>query len=103
MLQLGDVKYACEAFLNDVYLGRKVWGSFSFRLDSALKPGVNKLKVIVTNTLANAILSPEAESIWNAKTDNGRPKGRMWDDQTKNLEKDSVISGLLGPVRILFE
>lgn len=102
-LELGDVRYACEAYVNEAYLGRKQWGTYSFLIEEGLNPGVNRVRVVVTNTLANAILSPEAESIWNAKTDAGRPKGRLWDGQTKNLEKDSVISGLLGPVRITFE
>jgi len=102
-LELGDVKYACEVFLNGNPVGRRVWLPYSLDISGMLKPGQNRLHIIVTNTLANALLDPKVENEWYSRTGPGWPlSGQPYDKMSRNFEKDSLPSGLYGPVHIVF-
>ena len=95
-LELGDVQYVCEVLLNGQSVGRRIWGPFEVDLTGKLCAGRNTLTVIVTNTLANAILDPKARARFaRLKT------GLCYDGLAAEFEKDSLPSGLLGPVRIV--
>ncbi len=101
-LELGDVKYACEVILNGETVGRCVWLPYELNISGKLKPGKNELRIVVTNTLANALLDPKVEKDWYSKTGPGWPSnGVMYDKFSRNFEKDSLPSGLFGPVRIV--
>lgn len=95
-LDLGQVRYACSARLNGQELGRKFWGPHVFALDN-LRKGKNTLEVVVTNCLANAIADPAVERHWK---DNFRPAS-PYEQTQRAFEKESLSSGLIGPVRIL--
>jgi alpha-L-rhamnosidase/Glycosyl hydrolases family 2, sugar binding domain len=102
-LLLGQVMYACEVIFNGEEIGRKIWEPFTFDVSSNIKIGKNCLEVIVTNTLANALLAPDVEKKWLAQTEPGWPStGNPYDKMQKTSEKDSISSGLIGPVSIIF-
>ncbi len=95
-LELGNVQYVCQVFLNDQPVGRRIWAPFAVDLTGKLRPGRNQLRMIVTNTLANALLDPAArEHFAHLK------KGLCYDDRAAKFEQESLPSGLLGPVRIV--
>ena len=102
-LELGDVRYACEVELNGEAVGRRIWLPFALGLDGKLRTGANELCVRVTNTLANALLDPEAEHRWRAMGKGRWPaNGLSYDPQARRFECDSLSAGLFGPVRIAF-
>ena len=101
-LRLGQVKYACKVILNGQSVTRRIWQPFDIELTGRLKAGENLLEIIVTNTLANALLDPKVEKNWYSKTSPGWPSnGLVYDKLSRNFEKDSLPSGLYGPVRIV--
>ena len=99
LLDLGGVSYACEVFLNGKNIGKKAWRPFVFPVKGVLKEGVNKLRIIVTNTLANRLTSPEVLKDWKERKDPGWKLGPYQERQIQ-FELDSRASGLLGPVRL---
>jgi hypothetical protein len=53
----------------------------------------------VTNTLANALLDDAVTSRWDANEGPGWSKGHdTYDHPAREFERDSVSSGLYGPV-----
>jgi len=94
VLDLGKVNYVCQVFLNGKKLGKKVWQPFAFPIKGIIRVGKNELKVVVTNTMANQYVTT-----------------RRFDQYPDNIigpyhkiaacfEKESLPSGLYGPVRI---
>jgi hypothetical protein len=54
-LDLGEVRDIAEVYVNDAYVGTRMWSPYRYRnIDAAVRPGRNKLTVSVTNSLANA-------------------------------------------------
>lgn len=96
-LDLGEVCYSCTVFLNGKQVGRKFWGPFRFKMDGMLGKGMNTLEIQVSNTLANAIANPETEACWNRSF-----QRTPYENITRTYEKDSLRSGLFGPVVIRF-
>lgn len=100
-IDLGDVKYACRITLNGEPVGRRIWKPFSLDLTGKLRRGRNDLRVVVTNTLANALLAPEVVARWDAMPGPGWPSsGASYDAKARRFEKDSLPSGLYGPVEV---
>ncbi|MDD2706642.1 MAG: glycosyl hydrolase [Verrucomicrobiae bacterium] len=97
-LCLGKVNHACRVTVNGVEAGRLIWEPFCVDVGKFLRPGRNTLTIQVTNTFANALLDPEVEKAWAQK------KGPGWDvpydAKTRVFEKESLPSGLFGPVEI---
>ena len=52
LLDLGKVNYACEVKLNGKSLGMKMLPPFVFDIRGKLRRGINRLEVVVTNTLS---------------------------------------------------
>jgi hypothetical protein len=94
ILDLGDVRYFCDVTLNGQILGKRIWQPFGFDITGKLRRGNNTLKVTVTNTLANQYTSTKALDVWT-KNQLGPYHAR-----TLAFEKESVSSGLIGPVTI---
>ena len=94
-LHLGDVRYACEVTFNGKNLGKKAWQPFSFSVRGMVREGTNKLRAVVTNTLANQYLTTSVFDQWPESVLG--PYHRL----ALSFEKDSLPSGLFGPVRIL--
>jgi hypothetical protein len=97
VLDLGTVKYACKVIINDKNIGRKAWEPFIFPLKGKVKVGINELKVIVTNTMANQYINNPILDKWPDIVIASYHK------ICTDFEKDTVKngSGLYGPVRIL--
>lgn len=101
-LDLGDVRYACEVILNGQSVGRRAWRPFVIDLGKRLRCGENELRIVVTNTFANAVLDPAVRSRWKAKLGKEWPvKELCYDEKSVNFEKESLASGLFGPVRLM--
>ncbi len=94
MLDLGEVRYACEAKLNGTSLGKRVWPPFAYQMDGLLQEGKNELKVVVTNTLANQYVTTRMFEKFPSNI-----FGYSW--PSLYFERDSVASGLYGPVQVM--
>ncbi|MDO9541080.1 MAG: glycosyl hydrolase, partial [Kiritimatiellia bacterium] len=93
-LDLGKVNYVCRVSLNNKRLGKKAWQPFRFLVKNILRPGRNELKVIVTNTMANQYVTTRRFDQYPANVIGPYHKIAL------NFEKESLPSGLYGPVRI---
>ena len=97
-LDLGKVSYSCKVLVNGREIGRKFWGPFEFVIPAeVLKDGKNTLEVKVTNTYANAIQSKKTQDMWD-KYYPEMHRGSLYEVYEKSFEKDSLPSGLFGPV-----
>ncbi|HOO99897.1 MAG TPA: glycosyl hydrolase [Bacteroidales bacterium] len=94
LLDLGEVKYFCRAELNGQDLGRRIWKPFAFDIRGKLKEGNNVLRITVTNTLANQYVTTKALDVWT--------KNQLgpYHSRTLAFEKESLPSGLYGPVTL---
>ncbi|MBI5085498.1 MAG: hypothetical protein HZB13_12975 [Acidobacteria bacterium] len=54
VLDLGEVGVVAEVWLNGRRIGERVWKPFRFDVTAAVRPGANRLRIVVTNTEANA-------------------------------------------------
>lgn len=93
-LDLGEVKYFCRAELNGQDLGRRIWRPFAFDIRGKLKKGNNFLRITVTNTLANQYITTKALDLWT------RNQLGPYHARTLSFEKESIPSGLFGPVTV---
>jgi hypothetical protein len=82
-LDLGQVRVACQVYLNGLLQGERTWAPYTFTLHG-IKPGANELVVEVANTLANYISVRHADS----------------PQQWAHFSDEKLDSGLLGPVRL---
>ena len=96
-LDLGEVAYACTVELNNTVLGRKYFGPYLFDTAGVLRKGRNMLKVSVTNTLANLYLSDEANALLQKQK-----SVAIYEPIQQAFERDSLVSGLLGPVKLRY-
>ena len=96
MLDLGDVCYTCEAFVNGESLGVKVMPPYRFCIDKSFLKENNTLEIRVSNTAAN-------EYYYTDKFDTWAPwQLTPYYTKTQVFHKDSLKSGLFGPVKILY-
>jgi hypothetical protein len=51
-LDLGKVKHLAEVWINDVWIGSRMWSPFVFDITKAVHEGVNQIKVRVGNLIA---------------------------------------------------
>ena len=79
LLDLGEVGVTAEVWVNGKRIGERAWKPFRLDITDAVRPGANRLKIVVRNTEANA-----------RAVENHRP-----------LLKNIKLNGLHGPVRIL--
>jgi hypothetical protein len=98
-LDLGTVAAAAEVWLNGERLGARAWQPYWFHTGKALRSGQNELRIRVTNTLANYLVSPAVRADWAAKKGPGWPG--VYDARAHEFETQSTRSGLFGPVRLL--
>ena len=88
-LDLGQVKYMTEVFVNGKSVGARLWPPYIFDLSRELKPGKNKIRVRVGNLMIG--------DMW-IKEDIG--KLRAWGGD-ENPDFDKYDAGLFGPVKLL--
>jgi len=93
-LDLGDVRCACRAFLNGEDLGKAAWPPFVFSAAGLIREGPNDLRVVVTNTLANQLVTTKVFDRWEARYVGPYHKRAL------GFERDSLPSGLSGPVTV---
>ena len=96
LLNLGEVCYIAECWLNGTYLGIRSWPPFVFDVTEYLKDGENKLEIIVTNTLANQINRDDLVAYWKEQ--------KWWNcyaDKAYAFQKEFLKSGLLGLVVLI--
>ncbi len=95
LLDLGEVRYACEVRLNGKPLGQRIWKPFMFDLSAALHDGDNELEVVVSNTRANSLAAPEVLEDWKKFID------VSYEPLQRSYERHAMPSGLFGPVVIV--
>jgi hypothetical protein len=91
-LDLGNVRFACDVFLNGQSLGKKCWPPYIFHVHGKIHDASNELRIVVTNTLANQYRETRFWTKWSK-----RMLG-PYHPKALQFEKDSVASGLFGPV-----
>lgn len=95
VLDLGKVNHFAEIWINDKLVTYRSWAPFSADISGYVHPGENKITIVVANLLAN-------EATWNmldANIDN--KDARWWNYGSIMREKEKLVSGLLGPVKIV--
>ncbi len=85
-IDLGDVRYMAEVWVNDKKIGERLWPPFTFTAKTA-KAGTNKIRIRVGNLMVNEM---------GGKDDLGEL--RHWGWQTP--PESSFEGGLFGPVKI---
>jgi hypothetical protein len=106
IIDLGDVATIAEVSLNGQPLGARAWPPYRFGAGNALRPGINELRIRVTNTLANFMVSPMMQRILNPQgTPNTHSEAdrfmRMFALMDYSFDIQSTRGGLFGPVRLL--
>ena len=100
LLDLGEVGHACEVSLNGRPAGRCAWAPCVIEATGLLREGENRLRIVVTNTFANALLDEEVRHAWAARTGPGWPG--CYDERANVFEQESQPGGLAGPVALVF-
>lgn len=88
ILDLGEVKYMAEVFVNGKSTGARLWAPFQFDISKELKEGTNTIKIRVGNLIAN--------SMW-MQDDMNKLRLWGWRGTPDLLQCDA---GLFGPIRI---
>ena len=91
-LDLGEVRHHAEVYVNNRRVDVRLWPPYGFDLSGFVHTGSNSLRVRVSNLYAN-------EMRWKRdETKMGNAWHRYWHED--NIEAESLISGLLGPVQL---
>lgn len=88
LLDLGEVKYMAEVFVNGKLVGARLWAPFQFDISEALKEGTNTIKIRVGNLIAN--------SMW-MQDDMDKLRLWGWRGTPDLLQCDA---GLFGPIKM---
>ncbi len=97
LLDLGEVRYVAEVWVNGSPAGTRLWPPHAVEVTGLLRAGRNEVRVRVTNTPANRIFArPEDRAAYEQA---GWFEGTYLPSYER-FEADSLLSGLLGPVRV---
>jgi hypothetical protein len=96
-LDLGDLRYTGEVWINGRRVGDMVWPPYQCDVTRYVHAGQNTLTVVVANLLANQM----RWNIFDSAISN--TISRWWHDANIIRESDHLKSGLFGPVRIVDE
>ncbi|MBQ7956955.1 MAG: hypothetical protein IJ279_02865 [Clostridia bacterium] len=94
-IDLGDVRFTAEVYINDQLLGAVLMPPYRFKIPAGVLKQENKLKVVVTNTSANWYVHTDYFDKW--KTEELSP---YFNAEIKYAEK-YVSGGLYGPVALI--
>ena len=95
VLDLGKVCYACEVVLNGTAVATRIMPPYRCVLPKELLKGTNELEITVTNTMAN-------QFVYSGAFKDLEPwQFSQYYDKEIEFMKESLPSGLFGPVRIL--
>ncbi|MGA2327362.1 MAG: glycosyl hydrolase [Bryobacteraceae bacterium] len=93
-LDLGELCYTGEVWLNGRLMGTLAWPPNRVDITGATRAGSNELVIVAANLLANQMR-------WNLfDAAISRPMSRWWHDGNILRDTDKLRSGLIGPVRI---
>jgi len=94
VLELGEVKYFVEVWVNDKLVGYKIWPPYQMEIQDYLKTGRNTITLVVSNLIAN-------EMKWNIFDESLTNPRARWGHDFGILRKPGILSsGILGPVKI---
>ena len=96
VLDLGDVRHACEVTLNGENLGARIAPPYRYLIPAALLQAENTLSVKVTNTSANEYYYTKVFDKWPSWMIAG------YVQYQHRYDEDSLPSGLFGPVRLVW-
>ena len=96
-IDLGDVRYAAEVYLNGHPLGAALTPPFRLKIPENILAENNSLKIVVTNTSANRYVHTDYFDKWNTNELSEYFEGEL------NYAKDLVSGGLYGPVVLFAE
>jgi hypothetical protein len=86
IIDLGNVRYMAEVWLNENKIGERLWSPFKF-IAKTIKTGKNQLRVRIGNLMVNEM---------GGKDDLGKLRHWGW----QNPPDSSFEAGLFGPVKI---
>lgn len=89
LLDLGNVKYMAEVFVNDKSVGARLWPPFTFDISNELAKGENKIRIRIGNLMVGEMWIKEDMSQLRTWGWRGRP------------DFDKYDAGLSGPVKLL--
>jgi len=89
VLELHDVRYVAELWVNGEHAGRAIWPPYEFDIAPLLREGENELTIRVSNTLANQALRPEV--IQEAKS---RGWWSVYCQRAEPMMRESLPSGM---------
>lgn len=95
LLDLGKVNYTCEASLNGHFLGIRIAPPYSYLIPNDLINDENELVITVYNTMANQFVYSDVFETFDEKI--------AYHPTSIEFEKESLESGLYGPVKLFFE
>lgn len=87
-LDLGDVRHMAEVWINGQNVGKRLWAPFRYDIASAVRSGVNTIRVRVGNLFCNAVKPLEDRN----EVFTGWAYSKATPEQRR--------SGLLGPVKV---
>lgn len=95
ILDPGQINYFAEIWVNDKLVAFSPWAPFQTDITGFVNEGENQISIVVANLSAN-------QATWNMLDANITDKAaRWWHNGTIEREKERLVSGLLGPVRII--
>ncbi|MBQ8250202.1 MAG: hypothetical protein IJY93_10060 [Clostridia bacterium] len=94
-IDLGKVRYTAEVFVNGVSQGVRVMAPYTFKVTAPLEE-TNTLEIRVTNTAANEYYFTKSFDKWQDWQIGPYPP------ISREFDKDSLESGLFGPVKLKF-
>ncbi|MBR2884060.1 MAG: hypothetical protein IKB93_04635 [Clostridia bacterium] len=97
IIDLGDVHFIAQAYLNNELLGTVLMPPYRFKIPAEILAESNELKIIVTNTSANWYAHTDYFSKWT--TNELSP----YFEAELNYAKDYATGGLYGPVTVYTE
>jgi hypothetical protein len=96
-IDLGNVREIAEIYINNLKVGTSWYALFRMEITDFLKEGENQLQVDVVNLWANRLIGDGKKPAKERSTQTNVIKF-----DTPDSEKYLRISGLLGPVRIIY-
>ncbi|MBR5308222.1 MAG: hypothetical protein IKU43_05580 [Clostridia bacterium] len=95
-VDLGNVNYACDAYINDTLVSEMCFGPFRFKVDRKHLKAENEMRIIVSNTTANQVCA--------TKSFDEIPVHIMgpYHNIVKEFEHESIPSGLLSLIKIYY-
>ena len=96
-INLGDVHYAAEVYLNRHFLGTALTPPYRLKIPANILTENNNLKIVVTNTSANWYVNTDYFDKWNIK------ELSPYFEAELEFAKDMVSGGLYGPITLYTE